>query len=94
MTVVNIFDQRGMLRTDLEQIAATVPAAQRPAFDALVASVQAAERAEAKVKATDDKVAAAVRVQQAAVAAAPKVSRLDLVRAAAAQYTAEKQQRA
>lgn len=78
---VNIFDQRGMLRTDLDQIAATVPADLRPAFDALVESVQAAERAEAKVKATDNKVADAIRVQQAVVAAAPKRTFMDEWRA-------------
>ncbi len=69
---VNIFDARGMLRADLETIAADVPAEQRQAFDALVESVKAVETAEQRNKVADDKLVHAVRVQQAAVAAEPK----------------------
>ena len=57
---VNIFDARGMLRADLETIAADVPAEQRQAFDALVESVKAVETAEQRNKVADDKLVHAV----------------------------------
>ncbi len=43
----NIFDARGMLRSDLENV--TVPPERRSVFDALVSAVKAAEVAEADV---------------------------------------------
>ena len=48
----NIFDERGGLRADLENV--TVPPERRPVFEALVNAVRAAELAEADVIAKAD----------------------------------------
>lgn len=65
-----IFDASGMLRTDLENV--VVPDERRPAFDALVASVNAGEIAEAKLKEMENAIADAVKVRARAVASMPR----------------------
>jgi hypothetical protein len=75
----NIFDERGGLRTDLENV--TVPPERRPVFEALVNAVRAAELAEADVIAKADAEAAAVKAQTNAAAAMPKWTALDEWRA-------------
>jgi hypothetical protein len=71
----NIFNERGLLRTDLENV--TVPPERRGVFDALVAAVNAAEAAEADVKIKDAAVAEAVKVQAHAVANNPRSTFMD-----------------
>lgn len=78
--MTNIFDARGMLRDDLENV--TVPPERRPVLDALIAAVRAADAAEAEVKALDAAVADAVKVHDEARAAMPKHTFLDEWRAA------------
>lgn len=76
----NIFNERGMLRTDLENL--TVPPERRDAFDALVAAVRGAEAAEEDVKRKDAAVAEAVRTYDRAVATYPRSTFMDEWRAA------------
>jgi hypothetical protein len=63
----NIFGPNGMLRTDLQNV--HVPPEQRPALDALVSAVMAAEEAERQLKiksaAVDDAVEAHARIRAA-----------------------------
>ncbi len=71
----NIFDGRGMLRADIDQV--QVAPERKPVLAALVTAVRAAEAAEADVKLKDAAVAAAVKAHDRAVAALPKRTFLD-----------------
>jgi hypothetical protein len=71
----SVFDARGMLRADIDQV--QVAPERQPVLAALVTAVRAAEAAEADVKLKDAAVAAAVKVHDRAVAALPKSTFLD-----------------
>lgn len=75
--MIDIFDSRGMLRHDLDQIAETVPADRRPQFDALVEAIRAGEAAEAKLKAADAAITEASRRHQDAIANTPRRTFMD-----------------
>lgn len=79
--MIQIFNSRGLLRDDLHEIAATVPADKRPAFDALVEAVKLAEANEARVRDADAAVTEAARIHGAVMATAPKRTFMDEWRA-------------
>jgi hypothetical protein len=67
MSETSIFNERGVLRTDLHNV--RVPPEQRPALDALVSAVMAAEEAERQFKIKDQAVADKVEAHARARAA-------------------------
>ena len=80
----SIFNERGVLRSDLHNV--RVPPAQRPAFDALVSSVMAAEEAERQVKIKSAAVDDEVEAHAAARAAYVPSTFLDEWKASVASY--------
>jgi hypothetical protein len=81
MQTENIFDERGMLRADIETVRPNVPPERLDVFDALVSAVKAADAAEAKVAAAAEREAAAFKAQVAAAAAMPAWTAADEWRA-------------
>ena len=71
----NIFDARGLLRADLENV--QVAPDRRPLFKALVVAVRASEEAERTLKIRDDAAAEAIKLYDCAVAAQPRRTFLD-----------------
>lgn len=80
MNDTNIFDGRGMVRSDLENVAPS------PERDALIAAINAEKKAEATVKADDAALADAIKAADAARQAMPKSTFLDEWRASVASY--------
>jgi len=87
-TETSIFNERGVLRSDLENV--VVPAERRPVLNALIAATMAADEAERQLKIKDEAVAAAVKAHDRAVAACPQSSFLDEWRTATKQYREER----
>lgn len=71
----NIFDARGMLRSDLENV--DVAPERRPQFEALVIAVREAEAAEADIITKERAVAVREDERAAAAAALPEYTFLD-----------------
>jgi hypothetical protein len=75
MSDSNIFNAKGMLRSDLENV--RVPADRQGVLDALVAAVKTAEAGEASITLKDAAVTAAVKVLDTARAKCPQSTFLD-----------------
>ena len=75
---MNIFDERGRIRTDLDPM--TIPEDRRGAFVALVAAHIACESAEAAERAADKNIAECVKVHDQAVHRIPKQTITSLVK--------------
>jgi hypothetical protein len=87
----NIYNERGLLRSDLENV--QVPPARRPVFDALCAAVKLEKEAEAALALADAAVAEAVKHHDQIVATVPKSTFRDEWRTMAAQSEQDRRRR-
>jgi hypothetical protein len=91
MTEESIFQSNGQLRADLDVVAETLAPDRRIDLDNLVAATAIVEQVENEFKLAEQALTDAVRRKNEIASKVPRISRIELTRAAIASYAAEHQ---